>query len=118
MIELLSAIGRVVVVIGAVLTVAAFAVGGYLYAYAEEAKIYGIYSISGGGRITPRELVYGVIGAAIGFVVAGAAFGAIATLYIIRDSLRSLLALEIARSRADGARGSPGTGRTRQEPRV
>jgi hypothetical protein len=49
MIGVLSAVGRAVVVIAAVLTVIGFTLSGYLYAQAREAVIYGNFTISGGG---------------------------------------------------------------------
>ena len=88
MIRLLSAIGRVVIAVAAVLTVISCTMVGYLFARSQEFAIYGNFSISGSGQITPLEVFYSVLGGGIGFVVSGAVFGAIATLYEIRDSLR------------------------------
>ena len=90
MIRMLSDMGRVLVVVGAFLTIASFTVGGYFFARAAEATMYGTFSISGGGQITPLEISYSLAGLGVGFVVAGAVFGAIATLYDIRDIMRQL----------------------------
>jgi hypothetical protein len=88
MIRLLSYIGRTVIVVAAILTVVGFSISGYLLARYQELLDYGNFTISGGGQITPREGFYSLLGAGIGFVVAGIVFGAIATLYDIRDNLR------------------------------
>lgn len=87
MIGLLSAIGRVVIVVAAALTIISGIIAGYLSARTQEFASFGNFSISGNGQITPLEILYSLLGAAIGFVVAGAVFGAIATLYEIRDNL-------------------------------
>ena len=90
MIKLLSDIGRAVIVVAAVMTVLGSTISGYLIARTQESFVYGNFTISHGGQITPRELLYSLLGGGIGLVVAGAVFGAIATLYDIRDSLHLL----------------------------
>jgi hypothetical protein len=114
MIGLLSAIGRAIVVTAAVLTVIGFSIGGFLTARTQEAVLYGgSFAISGGGRTTPFELFCLVIGCGIGFLVAGTVFGAIATLYDIRDSLRQLIELSSNASVPPSARVGG-----RREPRM
>ena len=110
MIQMLSAIGRVVVVVAAAITVAATTLAGYFFARASELASYGTFTISEGGKITPLELAYALIGFAVGLIVAGAVFGAIATLYEIRDSL-----ILLANARSDDPAASL---RERREPHV
>jgi hypothetical protein len=93
MIGLLSATGRAIIVIAAVLTVIGFTAEGYLIARFQEALSYGNFSISRGGQIMPLELLYLAIGSGAGFIAAGTVFGTVATLYEIRDSLRLLTKL-------------------------
>jgi hypothetical protein len=118
MIELLSAVGRVVIVVAAVLTVISCTIAGYLFARTQEFATYSNFTISGGGQITPLEIVYSLFGGGIGVVVSGAIFGAIATLYDIRDSLRSIA----KRNRGDQSPGElpdqPMATRVRREPRI
>lgn len=114
MIEMLSAIGRGVIVVAATLTVIGSMVGGYTVARAQESVSYGHFLISGGGQITPLEFLYLVLGGGIGLVIAGAVFGAIATLYDIRDSLRLLTRLNGGNPPSDGS----GARTVRREPRV
>jgi hypothetical protein len=109
-IRLLSAVGRVVIIVAAMLTVIGCIAASYFFARTQEFALYGSFSISGGGQITPLELIYSLHGGGIGVVVSGVIFGAIATLYDIRDSLRV-----IAR-RSDGIIDQP-VARIRHEPR-
>ena len=95
---------------GAVLTVIATTIAGYLIARAGEFANYGAFMISGGGQLTPLELLYSLIGFVIGAVVAGAVFGAIATLYDIRDSLRIIVGMRLD--------ALPVAARDRREPRL
>jgi hypothetical protein len=90
MIRAISDIGRALVIVSALLTVIGGVAVGYAIARSQEYAAFGSFEISGGGKLTPLELFYSLMGLGIGFVVAGAVFGAIATLYEIRDSLNSL----------------------------
>jgi hypothetical protein len=117
MISLLSAIGRVVIVIAAVLVIIGCVIGGYLFARYQELAFYGDFTIGAGGLITPREFLYSLLGGGIGFVVSGTVFGAIATLYDIRDNVR--LIAERRSGPLHGDRVDPAaTTRVRREPRV
>ena len=82
MIRLLSAIGRIVIVWGAVLWVVACVAAG--------AVGVGTQSQAPDGHIV-GGIVGGIIGAIVGLISAGVIFGSIATLYDIRDSLRLLV---------------------------
>ena len=118
MIEMLSAIGRVVIVVAAALMVIGSMMGGYMIAQAQESVSYGNFLISGGGQITPLEFLYLAIGGGIGLIVAGAVFGAIATLYDIRDSLRLLTRLNRGIPPSDGPGDQPVPTHLRREPRI
>jgi hypothetical protein len=110
MIRLLSAIGRCVTVVAAIGVIVGSAIFGYSWARALEVHDYGSFAISGGGVLTPLELLYSIIGCGVGLIGAGAVFGAIATLYEIRDNLRL-----VAAAQPDF---HPGTLRERQEPHL
>lgn len=90
MIRLLSEIGRLAVIVAAVLTVLGGMIEGYVMARGYEMMTYGTFSISGGGQITPQEVLGILVGGMSGVVIAGTVLGAIATLYEIRDSLHQL----------------------------
>lgn len=79
MIRFLSALGRAAVVVGAVLTIAAGAVGGWGWATSD-------------GMISDpaRGAVGAALGAVAGIVSAGVVFGPLATLYDIRDNIRRM----------------------------
>ena len=118
MIGLLSAIGRVVIVAAAVLTVIGCTIQGYLFGRVRESATYGNFTISGGGQITPLELFYSLLGGGIGIIVAGAVFGAIATLYDIRDSLRLIARHNLGNPLPGGAGDQPVATYERREPRI
>jgi hypothetical protein len=97
MIRFLSDLGRLSVVVAALLTIVAGTVCGYLLVRSSE-YASGIITIRG-GIITPAEIVGGIVGMVIGVVAAGVLLGAIATLYDIRDNVRRLVRVD------DGALG-------------
>jgi uncharacterized membrane protein len=82
MIRLLSAIGRIVIVLAAVLWVIALVVMG--------AFEIGTHSPTPDGYVV-GGIIGGIVGAIFGLISAGVVFGAIATLYDIRDNLRLLV---------------------------
>jgi hypothetical protein len=84
MIRLLSAIGREIIIVAALLTIVVFVVGGYAMGtggYGDLAPGAG-RGIGGGWGA--------VLGGVLGIIVAGAVFGPIATLYDIRDNIRRM----------------------------
>ncbi len=90
MITLLSAIGRITVIVTALLTIAGFTVagyglagGGYGYVTQEHYGGFWLGAVHGAGGVWGA-----VLGFIVGIVVAGAVFGPIATLYDIRDNIR------------------------------
>jgi TRAP-type C4-dicarboxylate transport system permease small subunit len=115
MIGLHSSIGRAVIVVAAAITIIGFTVAGYSVARANEFMTYGTFSLSG-GVLTRLEVLFSVLGCVVGFIVAGAVFGAIATLYEIRDSLRILTGRETTNRTGDGDR--PPAARMRREPHI
>jgi hypothetical protein len=85
MIRLLSAIGHATIIVAALLTIAAFAVGGYGMG---TGTYYGGFvpgAAQGAGGAWGA-----VLGGVVGIIVAGAVFGPIATLYDIRDNIRRM----------------------------
>ena len=115
MIRFLSALGRATVVVGALLTIAGGVIEGYIFGRVQGLGIYeGAYlTIAGRGQITPLELFYAVLDAALGIVVAGVVFGPIATLYDIRDNVRQIPRLPI-----ESANRGIGNDRSRREPYI
>jgi hypothetical protein len=73
MIASLSVIGRVVIVVAAKFTVIGFTVEGYLIGRTQEIIRYGNVTISGGGQITPLELVdsRSLLGSGVGIRISG-----------------------------------------------
>jgi hypothetical protein len=116
-IKLLSGVGRAVIVVAAALTIIGFTVAGYNVGRPNEFIAYGSYRQSG-GAITLLELVFSVLGCGIGIIVAGAVFGAIATLYEIRDSLRLLAGPNRDNSRRDETAERRLATPIRREPRI
>lgn len=116
MIRLLSRIGRLAVIISAALTVLGCMVEGYTAARDYETVSYGAFSISGGGQVTPQEVLGILLGGLIGLVIAGTVLGAIATLYEIRDTLHHLVAL--SRGSSGQPSGIVDPPRERREPRI
>jgi hypothetical protein len=110
MIRVISDIGRVLVIVSVFLTIIGCTAAGYFIALSQEYAMPGRFGISGGGKLTPLELLYSVLGLGVGFVVAGSWFGAIATLYEIRDILRSMAEINSGPSRPFA--------RERYEPRI
>lgn len=93
MIKTLSAIGRISIVISAAIIVFAGGVGGYFSVLSAEEYRYGAgFAISQGGVLTPTELGGIAFGAVCGLFVAGLMLGLVATVYDMRDSLRTLAA--------------------------
>ena len=58
MIQMLSAVGRAVVVVAAVIIVGVTTIAGSWFARATEVASYDRFTVSEGGQITPLELVY------------------------------------------------------------
>jgi hypothetical protein len=85
MIRLLSALGRVTVIVAAILTIAGFAVGGYGMGTGQNYGGFapGLPQGTGGA-------LGAVLGGIAGIIVAGAVFGPIATLYDIRNNIRRM----------------------------
>jgi hypothetical protein len=101
MIKLLSNIGRSTVVFAAFATVVGCAIWGYTLAEGYDLLHNGVVGFAGLGRITLTELVGLVAGGLLGILVAGAVFGAIATLYDIRDNIRMVVARKGGRLNLD-----------------
>lgn len=95
MIKLLSDMGRTLLVAAALLVIGLATIVGYFAARVWEEQMYGVDFPIRGGVITSREVAYSVVSCGIGIILAGAIFGALATLYDIRDSLRLLVRMQV-----------------------
>lgn len=91
MIELMSRIGRVCIVLAAIVAVAAGGYQGYhlatLYVLSHPEQ-YGYSEV----RATTLEAVGALAGVLVSVILTGVSLGAIATLYLVHDRLRDLTA--------------------------
>lgn len=117
MIVLLSKIGRVSIVVSAVLTILGGAVLGNYYGLYLDRAAYGDFTLPAGAQFTPRSLIFALLGGVLGLLTAGTAYGAVAALFDIQDSLRVLRG-RTAIFRDDGEDDRPVSRIGRREPTI
>lgn len=91
MIKFLSTVGRVTIVVAALLMILGFGLAGFFESYAGGVNGY-LASYTGHAvHLGTHQTVAFIAGCVIGSIVAGTIFGPLATLYDVRDSLRQLV---------------------------
>lgn len=111
MIRMLSNIGRSLVALAALVIIGANTIGGYLVAVGLQSYSGDLSALSEPGQpipMTPLDVTGALCGFVIGLFMAGLLLGLVATVYDMRDSLRT-----IAASLAPGSNGG-----ARREPQV